>query len=308
MKIIKQLFKSLEKQGLFKGHLHYKYRAYIFSKDSGIQEVALEKPLSQRESSQDGVEVETVIPAGKKESRLLSRLIVVLLTLVVGLLVFIVYLNKKMAEPEIDPFELKGPTDTQTVVDPNMDKKVPLTDSTEDLANSTEEDPIETGRDSGEPKKNIQKTETGYPEKTPEDQVEPKIEKKEDRAESKKSPLYQDTVTIRDISPRLIREYNQYLRTIRIDLPRRAKVSGYVNINLFVNEKGQVYQFQISDAGISIKPKSKRNLVVLRLKTVISKLQFTPPRDKYERAVTMENWRLNFLVTQFKRKMILRKQ
>lgn len=217
---------------------------------------------------------------------------VVLLTLIVGLLVLIVYLNKKMAEPEIDPSELNGPTGTQIVVDSNMDKKVPLTNSTEDLPNSTEEEPVETG----------------YQDKTPEDKGEPKTEKKEDRAESKKFPLYQDSVTIRDISSRLIREYNQHLRTIRIDLPRRAKVSGYLNINLSVNEKGQVYQFQLSDARISIKPESKRNLVVLYLKTAISNLQFTPPRDKYGRSVQMENWRLNFLVTQFKRRMILRKQ
>jgi hypothetical protein len=48
LKIVKQLFKTFEKQGLIKGGLSYKNQTYIYTRDSGIEVVAAEKTLSQR--------------------------------------------------------------------------------------------------------------------------------------------------------------------------------------------------------------------------------------------------------------------
>jgi hypothetical protein len=66
--------------------------------------------------------------------------------------------------------------------------------------------------------------------------------------------------------------------------------------------------FRTHDSAIEINPDSKRDRVILQLKQMISGLQFKPPRDRSGRPVRVENWRLNFLVTQFKRRLILRKQ
>ncbi len=333
MKIIKQLFKSLEKQGLFKGRLHYKYQAYIFSKESGIQEVTLEKSISRREASEEGIDVEVKIkksvptinrklistesepsqfkkskksvrelPQKKTESRLLPKLLLPMVLVVVVLFVVIFFINRQMSRPEADPHTETSLTAIDHPFDQTDEIAVNQTEDREKVLYDQDAESrakIHSGDDRGEIK--ILETELENQKVKPKEPVVDKVKPRE--------PMpYRHTITIREIPDTLSREYNQQVKTLRVDLPRRTKVSGYLNLNLFINESGKVFLSGHNDTGLRVDPNSRRKKVLKNLKEMISELTLKAPIDQTGRAVKVGSWHLNYQVTQFKRRMILRKQ
>lgn len=333
LKIIKQLLKSLEKQGLFKGRLHYKYQAYIFSKESGIQEVALEKSLSRREASEEGIDVEVDIkksvptinrelvstksgpsqfkkskkkvrelPQKKTESRLLPKLLFPMVLVVVVLFAVIFFINRQMSQPEADPHAETPLTATDHPFDQTDEIAVNQREDREkDLFDQDTESGTKTH--SGEDRGEIEALET-----EPENQKAKPENPAIDKAKSEEPMPYRHTISIRGIPDTLNREYSQQVKTLRVDLPRKTKVSGYLKLNLFIKESGKVYLSGNNDTGLRVDPDSRRKKVLKKLKEMISKLRLKAPIDKTGRTVKVENWSLNYQVTQFKRRMILRKQ
>jgi hypothetical protein len=128
------------------------------------------------------------------------------------------------------------------------------------------------------------------------------------KQEIKEKPKTIRTVLVRDLSSRIIGEYLRQLQNIRINLPKKINVSGYINANLQINKEGIISISSHNDAGLIVKPISKKRYVVDLIKSGIYMKKFLPPRDKKNRLVNVKNWRLNFQVSQYKRRMILRKQ
>lgn len=317
LKIIKQLFKSLEKQGLYKGRLHYKYQAYIFSNESGIQEVALEKSLSRREVSEEGKVVSTEsghsrfkkskknvrkLPQKKTKSRLLPKLLFPMVLVVVVLFVVIFFINRQMSRPEVDPHVETPLTAIDHPFDQTDKVAVNQTEGREkDLFDQDTESGTKTH--SGDDRGEIKALET-----EPENQKAKPEKPVIDKAKPGEPMSYRHTITIREIPDTLNREYGQQVKTLRVDLPRKTKVSGYLNLNLFIKESGKVSLSSHNDTGLRVDPDSRRKKVLKKLKDMISKLRLKAPIDQTGRTVKVENWRLNYQVTQFKRRMILRKQ
>ncbi|MCK4836576.1 MAG: hypothetical protein KAT17_08055 [Candidatus Aminicenantes bacterium] len=297
MKQIKQFFKSLEKEGLLWARLTCRDREYKFSRQEGIQEKILEKParpLSKGEKK-------------KAEIRVLSRIVFVLIGVVVILLVLFVFLNRKTVQTESEPSRVSGPLETlKKEIDPV--KEIPIQAEKENSQKPDEFVTEKTDKPVNKKEKENNSRLVISPEKQPVDGKKTEGSKTQIKTETTGPPPYRGSVSIREISEKLIQEYNQQVKIIRMDLPRRVKVSGYVNINLFINEIGEVFLFQMNETGLNIKPDSKKKRVILKLKLTISALRFKLPKDKYGRPVKVENWRLNYQVTQFKKRMILRKQ
>jgi hypothetical protein len=337
MKILKQLFKVLEKQGLIDGSLTYRDRRFVFSREAGIKESAAEGSQTQREPLPGAQEVEidlkkkvSTIRRGKKSSepqleyredklsgaaeasaskakmstRWLLRLTVVFVVLAVGLMILIIGLNKKMSEDQTVLMET-GETENGFKDDIiNGSGHDQLSTEGPETPGEPSDDQTPIKKDKGESGDGLRPEAGDQPVNDPRQKPESEVKKPQD----KQIPAFRDTVSIRDLSPALIRKYNQHLMFIRIELPRRTKVSGTVNIKFYINKDGEVYQFQLSSEGLTVKPQSRQNTVILRIKRAISTIRLDPPVDKYQRKVSVHNWRLNYMVTQFKKRMILRKQ
>jgi len=135
-----------------------------------------------------------------------------------------------------------------------------------------------------------------------------KAEAEREKIKKVEKPKTIRTVSIRDLSTRVVRKYTRQLQNIRINLPKKIKASGYINMKLQINEKGNISISSYNDAGLNVKPSSKKKYVVELIKSGIWIIQFSPPADKKNQLVKVGNWRLNFQVSQYKQRMILRKE
>ena len=280
MKVIKQLFRSLEKQGLLKGRLRIHNKAFSYSREEGIRE----------------------LPQKKSESRLLLKLLLPMVLVVVVLFVVIFFINRQMSQPEADPHAETPLTATDHPFEQTDEVKVNQTEDREkDFYDQDAESSTKTH--SGDDRGEIKALET-----EPENQKTKPEKPVVDKAKPGEPMPYRHTISIREIPDTLNREYSQQVKTLRVDLPRKTKVSGYLNLNLFINESGKVSLPGHNDTGLRVDPDSRRKKVLKKLKEMISKLRLNAPIDKTGRTVKVENWRLNYQVTQFKRRMILRKQ
>lgn len=332
MKQLKQFFKALEKQGLITATASHGEKEYRFTKSDGFQVIQPKKPDASTEAPHQKGEIieidfkEGAVPEIKsgrskqppkraswdqkrrREIRLLSRVVYVMAAVAMVLLVVIAYTGRKANRDESQPTVLtdkNGWGESPDIVDKESPRDIGSQDEKEDLQSEVEEKPVvPSGAFEGE-KKTVAGSESVVESRTgPVESERPK-----NNTTPPDGPVsYRESVSILDISETLSRGYNRNVEIIRMELPRKVEVRGYVNITLFINKKGRVNLFKINDNALDVSPHSKKERVVLKLKTAISELRFKQPRDKHGRPVNVEDWRLNFQVTQFKRRMILRKR
>lgn len=358
MKVIKQLFKSLEKQGLLKGRLHVHNRIFIYDSELGIREEPTEKSQTQREVSRDGIEIPVAVKKPKptirrgaespergvsrkeepkkksKETSLLPKLLIPLLLLVVVLLVAIITINRNLSQSEPDPAAVSE-TEAGEQLDMVADSNTPVVDESVDSKNEQKADQTEA-QQNRRYDLYLSRTRTCISEKKYEqarialtraktyagDDLKeirileaelkdlssgPKKTVDEKPAPSKPAP-YRSTITIREIPDTLSHQYSQQMKTLRVDLPRKTNVSGYLSLNIFISESGKLFLADSNETALKIDPDSKKKKVMRNLREMINGLKLPVPVDQEGRAVKVGNWRLNYLVTQFKRRMILRKQ
>jgi hypothetical protein len=323
LRAIKQLIKLLERQGLIKGRLHVHNKAFVYDQIQGLREEPLEKSLTQREASPEAVDMDVKVrkpkptikrgeavpdkryqgkkrtqtelemPARpKKESTLLPKLLVLLVLIVVVLTVAIITLNKNLSQSEPDPMAVSE-IEAGERIDTDQNPDMPVNDDSIDPVDENTE----------EQSKNIKAQETGITKPTSNSEKTVEV-----KPETPKPQPYRSTITIREIPDSLSHQYSQKMKILRLDLPRKTNVSGYLSLNMFINESGKVFLASLNDAAFRIEPDSKKKKVLKNLREVIEGIKLPVPVDQKGRTVKVSNWRLNYLVTQFKRRMILRKQ
>jgi hypothetical protein len=300
LKIIKPFLTALKKQGLEMARLACLGREYRYSPEKGLRQTGME-PVEI--DFPEPVKPEKAAGRYPKEKKMPSyRLTLVLLFVAMVLFIGIIFLNQRLSRKDMEPVEVVNPSAGESasgILIPEKENEMAGDEMNQDRPASDGQRP--TGEDSkskpaGAP--DVISGETGD---------ESGAELREKKATPGPTP-FQEAVSIRSLSPELIESYHTAMNILRIDLPRKISASGTFNIDLYIDKSGKVYMFRTHDSAIEINPDSKRDRVILQLKQMISGLQFKPPRDRSGRPVRVENWRLNFLVTQFKRRLILRKQ
>lgn len=298
LKIIQPLVRLLKKQGLVRAFLSYRGNDYRYSPETGLT-VTGPEPVKIREvsSRQNGV----------KKTPFSYRLTLALLFVAVVLFIGIIVLNQQLSRKDDKSVNLLNPITGESAVvtglpeedngvlrdDAKINQKAAI--ETEDRNELVKDQPVKDqmvnrpGDDSG-------KADNRFGSDVRQGEVAGKAEP------------YREAISIRNISPALIPEYHARVNTLRIELPRKVIVSGMLAIDLNIDQNGKVVLFSLLDSGVEVRPDSRRSRVIMQLKQMISGLRFKPAVDRSGRPVRVENWRLNFMVTQFKRRMILRKQ
>lgn len=139
------------------------------------------------------------------------------------------------------------------------------------------------------------------------------VKKPEVKPEEKKietvQPATISTVKIINLPPGLRRAYNSELSKIVIPfVPKRIKVSGYLNVKVAIDEKGKASARIRSSEGLKIIPEGRRDNVLNLIKINISKCKLTPPKDKQGNPVKVSEFSIDYQAGKLGTRLVLKKR
>lgn len=341
MKTIKKFFQLLVKQGLYRGRLFLEGTEYRFSAEKGFEQIegqevkipalkiqAKKQKTIKREAvaEDEAVKAKTIPILSEKssvEQKKNNIFSVISFVVFFAITVVAVYFGIKFFSKKPTSLQSDHPKQTATgIVDKEQNQKkggMELTEKTTEYQKYINQardyivtENLEKARETLGKAKSIDDNEEIKKleiELNTLEKLRKKTEKeKKEKAAKPQTPQTIKTVLIRDLSTQIVREYLRRLQNIRINLPKKINASGYINMKLEINEKGYISIPSYNDAGLTVTPVSKKGYVVELIKSGILIIQFPPPKDKRNRLVKVGNWRLNFQVTQYKQRMIIRKR
>lgn len=141
--------------------------------------------------------------------------------------------------------------------------------------------------------------------------VKPPEKKKEEtpkpiKKEIKPPPV--KTVSLLGLAPDIRKTYNSRMQRLQFPLINaRFKVTGQIELNLFINEKGKVTVLAFKDR-LTVNPARHKNRVKNFIGRKINGIYLPPPKNKNGESVKVSNWRVTFKVGKFFNKLILTKQ
>jgi len=122
------------------------------------------------------------------------------------------------------------------------------------------------------------------------------------------------TISLLKLKHELLKSYIAKISMVRINITKnvnffknRVKIKGQLTLKLRINEKGRLSFQEINDQYLYITPVISKKKILRGIWLRFKGINFTPPVDKKGNAVILEKWRVTFIVSKFKNKIILRK-
>ena len=139
------------------------------------------------------------------------------------------------------------------------------------------------------------------------------LQKHEETPKKEVKPPPVKTATLLDLPLELRKSYNSRMQRIQIILPKalplpRFQVKGYINFNLFIDDRGRLSIQTFNDDMLNVIPARLKRRVQGIIKNKMNRIFLDPPKNKAGETVQVSNWRVTFKVGKFFNKIILTKQ
>jgi serine/threonine protein kinase len=124
----------------------------------------------------------------------------------------------------------------------------------------------------------------------------------------KKKPIENKvkTVDLVELSREMVAKIDQTLPRLDIlNLPKGIKVLGKIELDLSVNENGNIHMERLDDIGLEVTPEDKKEMVKNMISTKINSIFIFPPKDETGAPIRIKNWWKKFKVATFMGKIIL---
>jgi len=122
------------------------------------------------------------------------------------------------------------------------------------------------------------------------------------------------TISLFRLNQKLFKSYLSKIDTVRITVnenrlyfKNKVTINGQLNIKAKIDESGQLTFLEINQNNLIIKPFVYKKKIIRRIWEKLTNIKFKPPIDKKGNKVILGNWRVTFIVSKFKNKIILRK-
>jgi len=123
-----------------------------------------------------------------------------------------------------------------------------------------------------------------------------------------KTPTIQ-TVKIVRLPVGLIKQYNDELSKLVIPfIPVKIKVTGFLNVKISVDKKGNAQAKILSSEGLRVTPEGRRTNVLNLIIKKISAVKLTPPKDKQGKPVRVSWFNIDYQAGKFRTRLILKKR
>ena len=152
------------------------------------------------------------------------------------------------------------------------------------------------------------------------------VKKKETKTVVKKADLKTDkkaktniikktrTISLFRLNQKLFKSYLSKIDTVRITVSKnrlyfknKVTINGQLNIKVKIDEFGKLTFLEINQNNLIVTPLVYKKKIVRRIWKKLTNIKFQPPLDKKGNKVILGNWRITFIVSKFKNKIILRK-
>lgn len=318
---IKKFFGLLERQGLLVGRLKFQEREYRYSRDVGYREIPPDPAAGDTHRAdtiaREDTPFESEISAKKRSVRKYIWISISLISL--AALAVVAYTLRLEKKPSIDTMN-KSEVNAQVGEDetvgeaslPPFDVETDPGDKQAEIGGAAAETDSkgttqETERDKPRVEAKGEKTELAKDpvrEPTP----SPETAKPERRETAGPTRLETQTLLIHNLRPGQIRLYSQKLKTVRVTCDEKLKLSGYFTVKLDIDADGSLKVVGYNADGMTVKPKRRKGRAIQSVLSALAGIRLSPPRDKQGRRARVKNWRLNFQVSFYQERIILRKQ
>jgi hypothetical protein len=142
------------------------------------------------------------------------------------------------------------------------------------------------------------------------------VVKKADLKTNKKTNIKKNikTISLFRLNQKLFKSYLSKIDTVRITVnenrlyfKNKITINGQLNIKVKIDEFGKLTFLEINQNNLIIKPFVYKKNIIRRIWKKLTNIKFKPPIDKRGNKVILGNWRVTFIVSKFKNKIILRK-
>jgi hypothetical protein len=146
------------------------------------------------------------------------------------------------------------------------------------------------------------------------EKIQNELNKFEIEKRNKKKEKRLKKVSLLKLKSDLLKSYIGKISMVRINVTKnvsffknRVKINGQLSVKLKINEKGELSFQDINDQYLYITPSISKKRILRGIWLKFKSIKFSPPIDKEGNKVILEKWRVSFIVSKFKNKIILRK-